>query len=285
MTRWAYDDIASFLLKELAHEGWYVLNCPAIAEEDDMLGREPGEALWPEFRPVTVLDNIKKSISTEDWNALYQQRPLPVEGGMIKTTWFRRYDIHEMHQLEDLLKSGKDIPEKFRWFKKIVLSLDTAYKPNQINDPTGYTVWGFNKNSHYLLEAGAERLEYPDLKKFVMALYKKYQQWNMGPIPILVEDAASGQSLIQDFKRDTNLPIIALYPDKSKILRAEHVSDYVESGRVFIPERAPWLTDFETQLAQFPYGRYDDIVDSFTQYLKWVQGPLRRPSKKRLIFK
>jgi hypothetical protein len=164
MTRWAYDDIASFLLKDLAHEGWHVLNCPAISEEDDILGREIGEALWPDFRPLHVLENIKKSVSPEDWNALYQQRPLPVEGGMIKTNWFRRYDMHEMHQIEDLLKAGQTLPERLRWFQKIVISLDTAYKPNQINDPTGFTVWGYNKNTHYLLEAGARRLEYPDLK-------------------------------------------------------------------------------------------------------------------------
>jgi predicted phage terminase large subunit-like protein len=91
--------------------------------------------------------------------------------------------------------------------------------------------------------------------------------------------------LIQDLKRDTNYPIISLYPDKSKILRAEHISDYVESGRVFVPEKASWLTDFETQLAQFPYGKHDDIVDSFTQYLKWVQGPTRRPSTRKIILK
>jgi predicted phage terminase large subunit-like protein len=285
MTRWAYDDIAAFLLKDLAHEGWHVLNCPAIAEEEDILGREVGEALWPNFRPLHVLENIKKSVSPEDWNALYQQKPLPVEGGLIKTNWFRRYDIHEMHQIEDLLKSNQTLPEKYRWFNKIVLSLDTAYKPNQINDPTGYTIWGYNKNSHYLLEAGAQRLEYPDLKRFIDSLYKKYTKWGLGPIPILIEDAASGQSLIQDLRKSTNYPVISLYPDKSKILRAEHVSDYVEAGRVFVPEKASWLTDFETELAQFPYGRHDDIVDSFTQYLKWVQGPTRRPSKKKIIFK
>jgi len=231
MTRWAYDDIAAFLLKELAHEGWYVLNCPAIAEEKDVIGRKPGQALWPEFRPLSVLESIKKSVPAEDWSALFQQRPLPKEGGMLKSTWFRRYDMHEFHRMEDLMKGNKKLPDNLQWFKKIVFSFDTAYKESQLNDPSAVTVWGFNKNTHYLLEALAKRLEFPDLKRWVISLYEKYSAWNLGPIPILIEDAASGQSLIQDLRRETNYPIIAIKPEKSKIVRAEHVSDYVESGR------------------------------------------------------
>jgi predicted phage terminase large subunit-like protein len=285
MTRWAYDDIASFLLNEYASEKWHILNCPAIAEEDDVLGREPGDALWPEFRPLEVLESIKESTPSDDWNSLFQQRPLPKEGGLLKTSWFARYDRHELRRIEDMLKNGQNLPENLNWFKKIVISVDSAYKPNQINDPSAYTVWGYNKNRQYLLEASAKRLEFPQLKKWIIDLNDRYLEWNLGQVPILIEDAASGQSLIQVLRNETNIPIIAVTPDKSKIVRAERVSDYIESGRVSAPEKAPWLTDFETELSQFPYGKHDDQVDAFTQYLRWVVKPQRRKRLGKLFFK
>jgi len=285
MTRWAYDDIASFLLNELAHENWHILNCPAIAETNDVLGRLPGEALWPQKYPLTRLHTIKQSLPADDWTSLYQQRPLPKEGGLIKLNWFQNYNPHKLRHLEDLLKAGKEIPEEFQWFYKIIISLDTAYKPNQINDPSALTVWGYNKNRQYVLEADTRRLEFPQLKIWLKKYHQKYLEWNLGPVPVLIEDAASGQSLIQVLQQETNIPIIPIYPEKSKLIRMEQASDYIEAGKVCLPERAPWLTDLQTELAQFPYGPHDDQCDSISQYIKWIYKPRKRKSKKKMFFK
>jgi len=285
MTRWAYNDIAAFLLNQLAHEHWHILNCPAIAESDDILGRSVGEALWPTRYSIKKLERTKQSIGTDDWSSLYQQRPLPKEGGLIKLHWFSQYDPHKMRFFEDLARAKKEIPEEFNFFYKIVISLDTAYKPNQINDPSALTVWGYNKNRQYLLEAAVGRLEFPQLKNWLLKIYRKYMGWNLGPVPVLIEDAASGQSLIQVLRQETNIPVIPIYPEKSKIIRMEHASDYIESGRVHFPERAHWLTDLETELAQFPYGKHDDQCDSLSQYIKWIYKPRKRKSKKKMFFK
>jgi predicted phage terminase large subunit-like protein len=285
MTRWSYNDIGAFLLNELAHENWHVLNCPAIAEDDDILGRETGEALWPEKRDLTALRQIKQSVGTDDWSALYQQRPLPKEGGLIKLNWFQRYDPHKLRFIERKCYSREPLPERLQWFNKIVISLDTAYKPKQINDPSALTVWGYSKTRQYLIEADAQKLEFPQLKRWILSFHRKYSNWYMGPVPILIEDAASGQSLIQVLRQETNVPVIAMRPDKSKLVRMEHVSDYIESGRVTLPERAKWLTDLETELAQFPYGAHDDYCDSMSQYLKWIYQPRKLRSKSRLRVK
>ncbi len=282
MTRWAYNDIGSFLLNELAHENWHILNCPAIAESDDVLGRETGDALWPEKRDLGALKQIKQSVGTDDWSALYQQRPLPKEGGLIKLNWFQRYDPHKMRFIERKRFGGEALPERLQWFTKIVISIDTAYKPKQINDPSALTVWGYSNTRQYLIEAASQKLEFPQLKKWVLSFHRKYINWEMGPVPVLIEDAASGQSLIQVLKQETNIPVIAMHPDKSKIVRMEHVSDYIEAGRVSLPERAPWLTDFETELAQFPYGAHDDYCDSMSQYLKWIYKPRKMRSKSKM---
>jgi len=285
MTRWAYNDIAAFLLDQLSHENWHILNCPAVAEENDILGRSEGEALWPSRFSMDKLERVKQAIGTDDWSSLYQQRPLPKEGGMVKLNWFSKYDPHKLRAMEDRLKAGKDLPEELNWFYKIVISLDTAYKPNQINDPSALTVWGYNKNRQYLLESATQKLEFPQLKVWLLKIWRKYMAWNLGVVPILIEDAASGQSLIQVLRQETNIPVIAIYPEKSKVIRMEHASDYIESGRVHFPERARWLTDLETELAQFPYGKHDDQCDSISQYIKWIYKPRKRRSKKKMFFK
>ena len=285
MTRWAYDDIASFLLDQLAHEHWHILNCPAIAEEGDVLGREPGEPLWPQKYPLKRLQAIKQSITADDWNALYQQRPLPKEGGLVKLHWFNIYDSHRLRFMWDLVKDNKPLPEELQWFNKIIISVDSAYKPNQINDPSAITVWGYSKHRQYLLEAETKRLEFPELKTWIKRYHEKYRQWNMGPVPVLIEDAASGQSLIQVLRQESQIPVIPIRPDKSKIIRMEHASDYIEAGRVYLPERALWLTDYQTELAQFPYGKHDDQVDSTSQYLRWVWKPKKRRRRQKIFFK
>jgi predicted phage terminase large subunit-like protein len=288
MTRWAYDDIAAYLLKQLAHENWHVLNCPAIAEEEDMLGRKPGDALWPEKYPVARLEKIKKSVNSEDWSALYQQRPLPKEGGLWKLHYFKEYNVHHLQRIEDLSRNGEELPEQLQWFYRIVLSLDTAYKTTQMNDPSVLTVWGYSKNRQYLIEVARERLVYPDLKKWIIKYHQKYLEWNMGPVPVLIEDAASGQSLIQDFKdkdSDHVIPVIAIKPINSKVIRAEHAAGYAESEAIALPESAPWLTDFKMEFAQFPYGPNDDQVDSTSQYIGWFYKPKKRKRGRRLYAK
>jgi predicted phage terminase large subunit-like protein len=101
----------------------------------------------------------------------------------------------------------------------------------------------------------------------------------------LIEDRASGQSLIQELRRNTRIPIIAIKPERDKITRMNEVTAEIEGGRVFIPDRAKWLTDFETQIAQFPYGKFDDIVDSLSQFLRWSSKPRYILSKNPLYWK
>jgi len=48
----------------------------------------------------------------------------------------------------------------------------------------------------------------------------------------------------------------------------------IESGRVFIPAEADWRPDFQHELVNFPKGKYDDQVDSFSQFLNWAKRSL-----------
>ena len=87
---------------------------------------------------------------------------------------------------------------------------------------------------------------------------------------VLVEDAASGQSLIQEFQRDTKIPLLPVKAERDKVVRAYAVTPLIESGRIYLPEWAAWLYDYVEELSAFPNAQFDDQVDSTTQALNWL---------------
>lgn len=255
MTRWHQDDMAGWLLSEHAHEGWTVLNLPAIAETEDVIGRQPGEALWPEDYPLDILAKIKESIGSRDWSALYQQRPTPLEGGIFKAAWFKRYAQPQQQ------------------YDQIIQSWDTAIKAEQLHDPSVCTTWGVKPNGYDLLQVLVRRLEYPDLKRLVVSQAEAF-----GVDAVLIEDKASGQQLLQDLKRSTQLPLIGIMPERDKVTRASGVSALVEAGKVSLPLQAPWLTDYEIEMLTFPNAPHDDQVDSTTQFLSYMRTKATTPT-------
>lgn len=83
-TRWHEDDLSGWLQSEHEHEGWVVLNLPAIDAK--------GEALWPEQYSIEALEQIKRALPPRDWSALYQQRPQPDEGTFFQRDWLKSWD-------------------------------------------------------------------------------------------------------------------------------------------------------------------------------------------------
>jgi hypothetical protein len=94
-TRWHEDDLVGRLLRDAEHGGeqWDVLCLPAFAEDGDMLDRPADEALWPERFDTAALERIRTAVGSYVWNALYQQRPAPAEGGMFKRNWWRFWRV------------------------------------------------------------------------------------------------------------------------------------------------------------------------------------------------
>jgi len=290
MTRWTFYDLAGFLQEETAHENWVIIDLPAVAEEDgDAIGRSAGDALWPTRYGTATLDRIKKTIGTREWNALYQQQPIPDGGGIVDIDWFKKYPYHTwQYCMMPNMEFGKNkfAGEKYRRFLNykvdsgeimpvtgIVNSWDTAFKEKDINDPSACTTWGMAKDRYYLMNVINKRMNFPKLKRAVIAEYDRCLKLNAGAVTVLIEDKASGQSLIQELQRYTRIPIIAIKPDANKQVRLGEVSPTIEAGRVWIPEKASWLVPYETQMAQFPYGKFDDMVDSTSQFLRWTTRP------------
>lgn len=284
MTRWHFDDLAGRLLDE-GKEKWEILSLPAIAEQKDIIDRKPGDALWPTDYPIDVLDNIKKTVGTREWNSQYQQRPLDEEGGTVKLSWFKRYDQKLIQRYDVAAQARGMLPEKPYGIHKIILSWDTAFKESELNDPSSCTCWGISPNGYYLLYVYNKQMTFPRLKNMAIRIWERYMRYDMGVVGVLIEDRASGQSLIQVLNNETEIPVIPIPAEKNKRIRMEEISPIIEAGHVHLPENAPWLVKFETQMAQFPLGREDDDVDSTTQFLRWVSRPKYKRSKLRRFWK
>jgi predicted phage terminase large subunit-like protein len=88
---------------------------------------------------------------------------------------------------------------------------------------------------------------------------------------VLIEDKSSGQSLLQDLRITTKLPLVGVIPKYDKLTRMSSASPIIESGRLHLDKRAFWLRDFETELLSFPNGKNDDQVDALSQFLHWFK--------------
>jgi predicted phage terminase large subunit-like protein len=234
---------------------------PALAEENDLIGRQPGQALCPQRFDEKSLHKIKETIGSSMFEALYQQNPAPPEGHMFKKNWWQYFDLKSY------------IP-----IIGIVQSWDCAYETGIDNSFSVCQTWGVAKNGFYLLHQLRDKMEYPELVKAV-----KSQAQRFNPSRILIEYQASGRPLVQDLYRRTRLPIYSVKVTRdSKESRARLATAVVENGKVFLPKEAEWLDDFLHELTMFPTGRHSDQVDAMAQALSLLKnitiGDRKRPS-------
>ena len=257
MQRLHEDDLAGHLLSQ---GGWEHLNLPAIAIEDEFVAigdgkmhhRKRGEVLHRERESMETLQSIKAEIGTLLFSSQYLQQPVPIEGNLIRRSWFRTYDA---------LPAGGVV--------RVVQSWDVAavFGPN--NDYSVCTTWHVRNNDGYLAHVYRGRLEYPDLRRKIVSLAMERPNTT-----VLIEYAGPSMYLLQDLQSNTPLGMmhpIPIKPQGSKIDRMATQAAKIEAGHVYLPKDAPWLAEFLSELLSFPNGRHDDQVDSVSQFLLWLQ--------------
>lgn len=261
-TRWHDDDLVGYELskmKEGKGEDWIVINIPAIAIQNDPLGRPEGEGLWPEVFGTDFYLGKKRGITGRSWNSLYQGNPVDEEGGVLKREDVKRYK----NLPKDEARSGVTTKKVI---KRITLSIDCAEKATQRSDYTAATVWlETTDKKHYLVHAARVRKEFVEMVEWIEHLAKT---WNVDQI--LVEDKGSGTQYIQVRKISPGAaPVIAIATmQKSKEFRFDGVTPMFAAGEVFLPEiGTDWIADVEAELFAFPNAKNDDYVDTVSQYL------------------
>jgi predicted phage terminase large subunit-like protein len=259
MTRWSQRDLTGQVLKADAQrggEGWEVIEFPAILPS--------GKPLWPSFWSLAELEALREELPNGKWQAQYQQNPVGNESAIIKRDWWQWWEEDHPPECEYILQA---------W--------DTAFEKNNRADYSAGTTWGVfthhkdNQKYLILLNTYKKRVEFPELKRDVLREYNEYE-----PDTLIVEKKASGAPLIYDL-RAMGIPVSEYTPSKGqdKFARLNSVSDIIASGKVWIP-RTRWAEELVDEIASFPSGEHDDLVDSTTLALmRFRQGGfLRLPS-------
>ncbi len=250
------------------------------------IGQDPrkkeNELLWPELFNERKVRVLEQNLGEYGAAGQLQQRPSPPGGGILKIKHFQ------------LWPAVKGIPA----LEYIIQSYDTAFKEIKQSekkassdpDPSANTTWGLftlpdGRKALILLDTWAERIAYPKLRSRVISNWGAYYggddkgRTGSRADVLLVEDKASGQSLLQDLHQ-ANIPAIAYNPGKAdKVERAHMVAPLFELDCVYIMESSKrpgqwisWAKEFVEQVEKFPNAKQDDLVDTLTQALLFVKN-------------
>jgi predicted phage terminase large subunit-like protein len=260
MTRWSLRDLTGQVIKSSASRGgdeWEVIEFPAILPS--------GNPLWPEFWSIDELEKLHTELPNGKWMAQYQQQPTSDSSAIVKREWWKRWESERPPPCDYILQT---------W--------DTAFEKNTRADYSACTTWGIFYNDEdngqpniILLNAFKARMEWIELKK---TAFEHYKDWE--PDNILIEKKATGAPLIYEF-RAMGIPAMEFSPGKGqdKISRLNAVSDLIASGKVWVPDTR-WAEELVDEIASFPSGEHDDLVDATTLALaRFRQGGfIRLPS-------
>ncbi len=252
MTRWSTKDLTGKLLNaqtEPKADKWEVIEFPAI-----MPSNTP---VWPNYWKLEELEGVKASLSEGKWQAQWQQNPTSEEGSIIKREWWKEW-------------KEKEIPDLVH----IIQSYDTAFSKKETADFSAITTWGVfyppNKGPHLILvDVRKGRWDFPELKKIALEEYKYWE-----PETVIIEAKATGTPLTHEL-RQIGVPVVNFTPSKGndKHVRVNSVAPLFEAGKIYYPADKRWAEEVIEECAAFPYGEYDDLVDSTTQALmRFRQG-------------
>lgn len=187
----------------------------------------------------------------------YQQEPIVLGGQVIRRDWFGYYDTSRSYQ-----------------YSKIVIAADTAISAKEHADYSCFLVGGLTpQNKLHILEMVHGRFEYPELKQQAIALFNRWQldKRQTSASSIVIENRASGQQLLQDFKK-AGLPVRAIEVTKDKLSRVEEVLDYIANGNVELPDSESYsnnailLAECEAFTRDMAHS-HDDIVDTLVHLI------------------
>jgi len=260
MQRLHEDDLTGYLHRRYNFE---MLNIPLVADEpttyfigDWKWNRPAGDILDPEGHTPEWLRNKKRDTQPHIFEAQYQQNPVPPDGLLIKEEWFPLFD---------------QLP-KDRY--RTIQSWDVAQRPGENSSYSVCSTWKTNGMKHHLVDLWRGKEEYEELVDVARKLFSSHK-----PQAILIEDAALGTSLISTLKREAKTgkvkyPVISIpAPILPKYERTmAHLLTF-KTNSVLLPKSAPWVSTLLQELLKFPNGRFDDQVDSMTQYLLWMDDP------------
>lgn len=258
MARWHEDDLAGFLLKE-APEEWTEVRLPAVADSaDDPLGRELGEALWPERFPVEELERrrIATSLSLGDavWMAQYQQTPRSPKGGMFPAdNW----------QLAEVLNIGWGV-------QSYVRAWDLAATDGGGDYTVGALLGRCSDGRTVVVDVVRGQWGAHDVRSRIISTAKTDPP---GTVTVLPQDPGqAGKAQAQQYAALLAGHSVVLEPQTgSKEVRATGWAAQQQAGNVIVlagPHRDTLVAEHQG----FPRASHDDIVDACSSAFNQLVG-------------
>jgi predicted phage terminase large subunit-like protein len=248
-TRWHEDDLAGRIIEEMAQGGdqWEILSLPAEAEDNDALGRKPGEMLWADsdYGYAELLQEQKATQIPRNWSALYQQKPAPDTGDYFKAEWLKPYDR----------PPARDT--------MMIYGASDYATTQDGGDYTAHIVVGVDPESRiYLLDVWRMQAT-PD--KWVEAfcdLVREYKPLDWAEEQGQIK-ASVGPFLDQRQRERRAYVNREQFPTRGdKARRAQAIRGRMALDGLYVPAHASWGADFRAELLSFPAGRHDDQVDA-----------------------
>ena len=234
---------------------------PALPASNDPLGRRPGEALCPKRYSAAALLRYKKKLGSYSFSALYQQQPVPLEGGRFKRAWFKNI--------------VDEAPPGLRWKRGYDLAISTKTSA----DYTASFRCAFDKHGNlYIADGFRRRIEYPEQRRFIVDRMKSENNTEHG-----IEAAIHGQAVVQELRRERGFRQFAFRQVRvstDKLTRALAWLNLAEEGKVHLV-RGPWNDEFVDEVCRFPNGRHDDQVDAVSIAVNMLGG---KSGDRRLYF-
>lgn len=250
-TRWHIDDLMGRLLEQMESgdgDRWDQVHLPAIALDNDILGRSPGDALWPDAFNVESLKQIERAIGEMDFEALYQGSPIIATGSFFKPSMINVVDAAP--------KVNKVIR---RW------DFAATEKKSNKSDPDWTVGLKMQQNvdgSYTVLDVARFRGNPDEVEKTVLAVAS--QDGRTTPITIPEDPGQAGKSQAMYYAKIlSGYSVDAIRESGDKVTRANPVASQVNAGNVSIV-RAPWNKAFLEELTTFPNGKHDDQVDALS---------------------
>jgi predicted phage terminase large subunit-like protein len=261
MTRWHEDDLAGRLLR--GPGDWQTLTLPALAEENDPLGRRPGEALWPEWQPLDAILQRRAEVGERVFSALYQQRPKPPESTL--------FDTKKINLVSE-------VPE----LKRVVRAWDLAATlPAPGRDPDftvglklGLTAEGKlvvldiirMRGTPGQVEAAIKTAAERDGRAVVIALPQ--------------DPGQAGVSQIAYLKRSLEpYRVQATAESGAKATRAMPAAAQMDADNILLLTAA-WNQKFIAELDAFPESGKDDQVDAFSRAVTTIINDPDNPARR-----
>lgn len=291
MTRWNDDDPVGRLLRQEPDQ-WHIIDLPAIAREDDPLGRSPGTALCPQRYDEEALEKIRKTMGSHWFSSLYQGRPTPESGGLFSQENMRywRYPSGQGNEAQGRAFDKTYVlltPEGVQKYVPVsdcfhFITCDLAVSSKRTADYTVFGLFAYTPNGDLLLTAMTrDRIEGPDHLDRLNEFVALSRLTGREPKFVGIEEATYGLSLIQTAIRHGMFIPRALKADKDKITRAIPASSLAKNGQLYLPKDHELLEEIHQELFVFDHGAHDDIVDVIA-YAAFVVTNLlgsRKPGK------